>query len=173
MARRRFVPTRMRCPTFWAGIALNQTVTTGASVVTTVVSEADLENVPDPTLVRIRGDLIVQMTVSSGTPGRCVAGLGIIVVRASALAVPAVPSPLAQGDSDWVWWTSVGLNLQGGSVGSPNIDGNTISHRVIVDSKAMRKIKPNEAIVFVTENVVVSSTQTVDVLGGLRLLLKR
>ncbi len=173
MARRRFIPQRVRRPTFWAGVAVNQTITTGASVVTTVVSEADLENVPDPTLVRCRGDVLVQMTASAATPGRVVITMGIIVVRATALAVPAVPSPLTRGDSDWIWWTAVGLNISGGSVAAPNSDGRSIVKRVMIDSKAMRKIKPNEAIVFVMENIVLTSTQTVDVLGGLRLLLKR
>ena len=173
MARRRFVPQRVRRPTFWVGGFINQTITTGVVGTTPVVTEAALENVPDPTLVRCRGDLLVQMVSSVATPGRVHVAMGLIVVRATALAVPAVPGPVSRVDSDWLWWTLVSLNVSGGSVAAPNSDGSTVVHRVTIDSKAMRKIKPNEAVVFVTENFAVTSTQTVDVLGGVRILLKR
>ena len=173
MANRRFVPQRVRRPTFWEGAGLNLTVTTGASVSATVVSEAQLEQVPNPTLVRIRGSLLVLVTAAAATPSSCVAFLGIKVVQAAALAAGAPAVPFTDIGSDWVWWQAVGMNLAGGTVAAPNSDGSTIVHRVEIDSKAMRKIKGNEVLVFVAQNVVATSTQTFDVDGGMRVLLKR
>lgn len=173
MANRRFVPQRVRRPTFWEGVNVNHTVTTGASIVSAVVTEAQLEQAPNPTLVRIRGFVLVIMTSSAATPGNCLAVLGIKVVQAAALAGTAVAVPFTDIGSDWVWWTTVALNLTGGSVAAPNSDGRSIVHRVDIDSKAMRKIKGNEVLAFVSQNVVLTSTQTFDVDGAVRVLLKR
>ena len=173
MANRRFVPQRVRRPTFWEGENISQSVTTGASVISTVVSEAELENVPTPTIVRMRGDLLVQVTASAATPGRCNAVLGIKLTTAAALAGGAVETPSTDIGSEWIWWTTVPLILAGGSVAAPNSDGRSIVHRVNVDSKAMRKVTLNQVLVLVAQNVVVTSTQTFDVQGTVRVLLKR
>ena len=173
MARRRFVPQRIRRPMHWDGADVNLTVTTGASVVGTLVSEANLENVPNATLVRIRGELLVMLTSSVATPGACHAYMGIKLTTSTALAAPSVELPFTNIGSDWIWWTTVPLNLTGGSVASPNSDGRSIVHRVMVDSKAMRKTSLNQVLVLVVQNVVVTSTQTFDVNGGLRMLFKR
>ncbi len=139
----------------------------------TVVSEAQLENAPNPTLVRIRGSILVSLTASAASPGRVLAVLGIKVIQAAAAAAAAPALPFTDIGSDWIWWTTVPLFLASGTVGSPGGDGLTTNHRVEVDSKAMRKIKGNEVIAFVSQNVVLTSTQTFDVQGALRVLLKR
>jgi len=173
VANRRFVPQRSRRPTFWEGASVNSTVTTGASVINTVLSEAQLENVPAPTIVRIRGSILVQVTASAATPGRSSCVLGIKLTTGAALAGAAVEQPLLDIGSDWIWWTAVPLFLAGGSVAAPNSDGRSIVHRVEVDSKAMRKTGINSVLVLVAQNEVITSTQTFDVQAVLRVLLKR
>lgn len=160
--------------TIWVPtLSWNQTVTTGASVAQAVVTEANIENFPDPTLVRIRGELLVMMTASAATPGRCLATMGLIKVSAAALAGASVPLPSTDQASDWIWWQTVALELSGGSVAAPNSDGRSIVKRIEIDSKAMRKFSQNEVLIFVSENLVATSTQTFDVLGGARCLFKR
>ncbi len=173
MANRRFVPQRVRRPTFWEGAKIDMTVTTGASISQPVVTEALLETVPNPTLVRIRGSLLIIMTASAATPGACLAVIGIKVVSGAALAGASISLPFTDIGSDWVWWQAIPMNLTGGSVAAPNSDGRSIVHRVDIDSKAMRKIKGNEVLVLVSQNVVGVSTQTFDVDGSMRVLFKR
>ncbi len=174
MANRRFVPQRVRRLTFWEGAGINLSVTTGTTGFQTIVSEALLENSPNPTLVRIRGSILVMLNSSAASPGACLAVCGIKVVQAAALAASAPAAPFTDIGSDWIWWTTVAINLAaGGSAGSPNVDGQTVMQRIVIDSKAMRKIKGNEVLVFMAENVVVTSTQTFDVDGAMRVLFKR
>ncbi len=153
----------------WAGIALDlPDLTVVTPLLLTVISEADLENFPTPTLVRSRGR-IRAYTDTSSTPGSFgVVTMGMIVIRKSALAGAAFPSPIQEGDSDWFWWDSL-------SVGSDAADviGSTVTvDRIVVDSKAMRKIGNNEVIVFVAELTTCEGTMVVNLCGSLRLLLK-
>ena len=173
MANRRFVPQRVCRPTFWEGSVVNQTVTTGAAVFSTAVTEAELENVPNPTLVRCRGSLLVQLSSSAATPGASIVVLGIKVVTRAAFAAGGVPLPFTDVGSDWIWWQAIPMNILAGNTPAPTPEDTTTVHRVEVDSKAMRKISPNEVLVFVSENVVVTSTQTFDVDGAIRYLFKR
>ncbi len=174
MANRRFAPVRQKRPTFWEGVIINQSVTTGASATSTVVTEALLENVPRSTIVRIRGSVLVMLNSSAASPGASVLVMGIKLVSVAALAGASNPVPFTDVGSDWIWWTAVNINLAaGGSAGSPNVDGSTVTERVIIDSKAMRKVGINEVLVFVSQNVVVTSTQTVDVDANMRVLFKR
>ncbi len=158
---------------FWEGVGINQSVTTGASATSTVITEAQLETVPNATLVRIRGEALVQVSAAAATPSACLAFMGIKLVSVAALAGASVSLPFTDVGSDWVWWYCVPMNLLGGSVAAPNGDGRVITRRVVIDSKAMRKVKLNEVLVWVSQNVVVTSTQTFEVDAGMRVLFKR
>ena len=174
MANRRFAPVRRKRPTFWQAAAFNMSATTGASVVSTIVTEAALENTPSSTLIRIRGQLLCTVISSAAVPSSTHVAIGIKLVSAAALAGVAVPSPFADEGSDWIWWNIVPLVLlTGGSVASPNGDGLNSNARIEIDSKAMRKVTQNEVLVIVAENVVSESTTTVGIDGGVRVLFKR
>ncbi len=174
MANRRFAPVRQKRPTFWEGVGINQSVTTGASATSTVVSEALLENVPRSTIVRIRGFVLVMLNSSAASSGASILVMGIKLVSGAALAGAANEVPFTDIGSDWIWWSAVNINLAaGGSAGAPNVDGSTVTQRLEIDSKAMRKVPLNAVLVFVSQNVVVTSTQTVDVDAAMRVLFKR
>ena len=165
---------RSRRPTFWEGGQVNASVTTGASVVATLVTEANLEQSPNPTLVRIRGNLLVTLISSAAVPSSTHMVMGIKLASSAAITGTAVEVPFTDVGSDWIWWKAVPLVLlTGGSVASPNGDGLTSNVRIEVDSKAMRKVKLNEALVLVMENLVSESTTTVGVDGAIRILFKR
>ena len=173
MANRRFIPQRTRRPTFWEGGSITHTNTTGTTVASELVSEANLENVPSSTLVRIRGWVRILMTASSGTPGHCLASLGIKLSTAAAVAGATVENPFADIGSDWIWWKTIALRLTSGSVTTPTPGPQQMMVDVEIDSKAMRKVGLNQVLVFVSENVVVASTQSFVVLGAARVLFKR
>jgi hypothetical protein len=100
--------------------------------------------------------------------------MGIKLASSAAITGTAVEVPFTDVGSDWIWWKAVPLVLlTGGSVASPNGDGLTSNVRIEVDSKAMRKVKLNEALVLVMENLVSESTTTVGVDGAIRILFKR
>ncbi len=140
----------------------------------TLVTEAILESSPNPTLVRLRGSLLVTLISSAAVPSSTFVALGVKPTSGAAISGSAVEVPFTDIGSDWIWWKIVPLVLlTGGSVASPNGDGLTSNVRIDVDSKAMRKVKLNEALVLVMQNVVSESTTTVGVDGGIRVLLKR
>ncbi len=51
---------------FWEGAQIDFSVIGGATSLTAVISEAVLENVPNPTIVRIRGVLNLSSTAVAG-----------------------------------------------------------------------------------------------------------
>ncbi len=174
MATRRHMPVRAKRPTFWEGTNFNMSITTGASVVSTLITEATLEQSPVPTLVRIRGSCLLNIISSAAVPSSTLVVMGIKLASSAAVAGAAVEVPFTQIGSDWIWWKAIPLVLlTGGSVASPNGDGLNSNTRVEIDSKAMRKVKLNELLVFVVENVVSESTTTVGVDGAVRVLFKR
>ncbi len=159
---------------FWEAGTVNQTITTGAAQSTSIVSEALLEAVPNATLVRVRGEVLCQVSAIGATPSASLCFMGLKLVTASAFAAGGVAQPGTDQGSDWLWWYVVPFNLTAGTANAPDPEGDGITvRRVVVDSKAMRKTKLNELLVFVSENVVVTSTQTHEVDGAVRVLFKR
>jgi len=171
MANRRFAPASRKRRMSWEGGNVDiADLTTVSPLAVTVLTEAQLENFPTPTLIRSRGR-INAYTDPSATPGSfAVVGVGLIVVTAAAAAVgvTAIPTPLTELGSDWLWWDSL-------SVGSDAADviGSTITvDRLSVDSKAMRKIGNNQVVLLVAEMLTCEGTMVVNLCGTLRFLLK-
>jgi len=172
LANRRFAPRAARRSTFWEGGNIGlASVATGTNVVATLIPEASLENVPNSTLIRIRGSVLVAATTGS-VGALAVATLGIKLSTAAAVAGATVEGPNVDIGSDWIWWTAVGLSQQN-TIAVPTPDGLTLMHRVDIDSKAMRKVGLNQVLVFVAQNTVVAATLTYEVVGAARVLFKR
>ena len=169
--RGRPVVRSVRRPTFWEGGRINQAVASGVSVSSVIVSEATLENSPNPTIVRSRGDLLVMIT-SGGAPASGQFTSGLIVVTADALAAGAVPSPLQDIGSDWLWWSNRGMRTVSGGAASDE-DGEAGIVRIPIDSKAMRKVGLNQALILVSAMQPETATVGVHIVGAIRVLLKR
>jgi len=173
LANRRFAPRAVRRPTFWEGGVIFNTNATGATVAATLIPEANLENVPNSTLIRIRGEVLCVVTAIGAAASRAIFSMGIKFATASAVAAASVESPLTDIGSDWIWWQSVAMDSSN-TLAAPVPDGLTVAKRVEIDSKAMRKQSGlNKVLVFVTQNTVVTSTQTITALGSARVLFKR
>ena len=159
---RSFGPRSARL-TEWGGLA-DQGFVAVASTGATLVSSVSFE---DPgTLIRSRGALSLHPT-SFAADGNVVGAFGAGIVSAEALAVGITALPHPYRDSDWggwMIWESFAFRLEFAS--AVGFEMPTI--RIVIDSKAMRKVAPNEALVFVAE----SQEGAFQVNEAIRLLLK-
>ena len=173
MARRRvFQRAAARRRTSWEGAQLNFTLTTGVQSQAAIVSEAILENVPNPTIVRIRGEVLVAVSASGAAGAVSEAVMGIKITTSSAFAAggASVESPSTEIGGDWIWWHTA--PLRNDAAFTAGNDEGLLWARVPIDSKAMRKVKVNEVLIFVVHNVAIASTHSQVISGGVRILLK-
>ena len=100
------------------------------------------------TLVRIRGAVMVQLNPAAVNE-RAVVELGICVVGAPAFTAGSgsVPTPITESAYPFIW-RGQGLISSGQETAVVN---EFLLDRVMVDSKAMRKLKIDEAIILVAE----------------------
>ena len=121
------------------------------------------------TVMRTRGNVV--LTMDTGAAGDAMAvGLGIIILKDSVVTAGAasMPGPSNVLDAEWVWHQWVPLLSQTGTQ-SDDVGGQVA--RVEIDSKAMRKVKSNEQIVFVADAIIHAGTPTVDLVVGGRILV--
>ncbi len=158
---------------FWEGAQVNFSLATGLTSATAIVSESTLENIPEPTLIRVRGQVSQGVSAQSGTPATALISYGLIVVTAKAFAAGAASLPAAGTDigSDWLWHSQVPV-IARSAVGVEVATGPRES-RFEIDNKAMRKIGNNQLLVLIVENVALTSTLTVLVTAGFRVLFKK
>ena len=120
------------------------------------------------TLVRTRGEVFAELD-TSGVNERAIICVGGIVVGevAAAAGIASLPGPFTQGSDDWFWhgYLTVSSGQESG------VAQNSLFDRLVVDSKAMRKLKSDEVLVFMAE-IAGSSDQGghATVMGGLRVL---
>jgi len=92
------------------------------------------------TLLRLRGEVFLELDAAAVNE-RVILAMGIVSVSENAFGVggvTSVPSPVTDVSEDWIWY---GI----GSVSSGEeaaINQNSLYQRIMVDSKAMRKLKP-------------------------------
>ena len=146
---RRF--NHVRRSTFWTGIAsstLTNIIVAAPSDAQSVVTQAEMENVPNPTLVRTRGEIGVYGDMTADDAAILV-GFGLMVAdtKAFTIGTTALPLPLTDPDSDdWFWYTTRML------INAPTgITDQLSAASIAVDSKAMRKIGGDETVVLVAE----------------------
>jgi len=118
------------------------------------------------TLVRTRGEVLIWMD-ASGTIGDLVqVGWGLLVVP-QGLGGTVVSSPIGDSDAPWLAYGVCTLAFE--ATGAAGLS--TLDHcRTVVDSKAMRKIMPDQDVVFVAENVTLGSAQSVNLVASIRAL---
>ena len=157
-ARCSFSRPAARRSTSWEGASINLTTTTGTSVFQTIVSEAIIEQITKPTVVRIRGELNFRMTAQGASVTASNQFVGIKVATQSAIAagIASLELPATGIGSDWIWWYATSFQTTTASEHALGADSTT--NRVVIDSKAMRKVGSNMALILVAENVVVTST---------------
>ena len=100
------------------------------------------------TLLRTRGSLGIQLDAGAvDERALIVFGITIVNVTAFTAGVAAVPSPVSEPDANWIWMGDVWLS----SHAEAAISDTFLGQRLVIDSKAMRKIKPDEVQIIVGE----------------------
>ena len=165
MARPRRIVTRgPRRLTQWIGPPLQGGVAVasgGATIISSLVLEEPV------TLVRTRGSINITLaSFASDQNINGAIGMGVVSAEALAAGVASVPEPYTDADwGGWFVWRSFGYSIEFGD--ATGIQAPT--DRVIeIDSKAMRKVGPNDAFVLVAESFL----GAYEVTDGTRQLLK-
>ena len=152
MARRSFAPrgAAQRGPrrlTAWSQVA-NQAYIAVPAVGSTLLASISFET--PGTIVRVRGQVSVKLATYAADLDIVGAfGMGVVSAEALGIGVTAVPTPFSDADwGGWMVWRSFSAAYEVGS-GNAAIRG---SWEFEIDSKAMRKVEANSALVFVAES---------------------
>ena len=141
--------------TFWTSFVLagQQNIGASASIMHTLLTNAQVitAGLIDATIIRTRGT--IQLLTDQGGAqegGAIFFGMKLQNEKARATGATAVPGPFSQPDQDWfvheiLPWNTLGLTAVG--VVNPGFER-------VVDSKAMRKVKGSDSLIFVAENAV-------------------
>jgi len=102
------------------------------------------------TVLRMLGEYTIAPTTAPTALDRAILTMAIGVVSSDAFAVgaSAVPDPASEPEYPWLFWASHALHFTGTSV-----DGGAagISVRRSFDVRSMRKMKPRESLIWVSE----------------------
>ena len=127
--------------------------------------------VPGLTIVRIRGqcDVMLTLATTAGDGFQGAVGIGIATTTAVTAGIPSLPTPIREAeDENWLWWHPF-------SVHNPVVSSSGLteaSHqRIIIDSKAMRKFDEGMSI-YAAAEVVEIGTATMTMFFDTRMLLK-
>jgi len=171
--RRSFRRTAPRRATTWVGFGLNigsATAATGPHFLE-IATQTVLEQFPNPTLVRQRGEGLVYLNAGGATLDS-ILSMGMYFADARSLTTATVQRPGTDSASDWLWYQGAPLSDNSGT-----LDQNrpTVSAmRFVIDGKAMRRADSNQSLIFVAEVVDFGATPAnikISVCG--RLLFKK
>jgi len=136
--------------------------TIGSTFITTGTAEE--------TLIRIRGSLLAWVD-GLETPGpSALIGVGLIVMPEGQGAT-VLTSPISDGNAPWIWISRFILGYEEMVTDVIDVPGLT-SYREVVDSKAMRIIRPDRELQLVAENVTSTSALSVNIHMDARVLLQ-
>ena len=172
--RRSFRRSGSARATTWEGAAFQfLALIAAAPQFAVVVTEAQLEQFPNPTLVRQRGRVLAYAN-AGGTILDSVISFGMYYATQAAITagVASLQLPLTDIGSDWVWHDQVALSDNSGTL--DGIRPTTAAARFEIDGKAMRKATPNQSLVIVGQvfdfgAILLNANVTV----SLRLLFKK
>ena len=148
-------------------VAVESVAALGSSVITL----STIDNMTSPTLVRVRGELFLRASVGN-VDDPVVFGFGIAIVnrRASDVGSTALPRPLDELDYSWLWHS---MNFFVVKSSTDNAWPITTGARIVIDSKAMRKVlSKEEEVVYVAQTKNFSGIAGVEFAVQTRLLFK-
>ena len=167
MARRGFVRRPANRPNYdWEGATTFSSAVAAAGVTTAQLFTVDTAE----TLVRVRGVCLVTLSAGGSAGGdSAIVGCGLIVIS---LGATVAVSPITEAGANWLWHQFFVLDTKG-VVGAVADQGSQGWQRETVDNKAMRKLREDEALLFVVENQDVNGAPAVDVRAAFRVLTRR
>ncbi len=170
MPRQRIAGARSQRQFVWSNIVSSMIVTAAASG-KAVGTNVGLSSAGGLTLIRTRGWLGIHLDPTTIADALQVGvGLGVFSSDAFAAGGGSMPGPLTEVDYDWVFHT---VRVMGPSFTATE-DGTNILHNVWVDvdSKAMRKLKPNQVLGWIAEVTILSGGGSIDLGVSARHLFK-
>ncbi len=164
-------PARTRRNTDWGfgpDILETQLSATGKALGTTslVVTEQQ-------TIVRIRGLIHVTLITAAAASDGFVGAAGVALVNSDAFGVgiTAIPGPLTDAHWDrWMWHSFWDVRAITATI-ADGVNAASVSQRITIDSKSMRKWDVAETLVLMVEGIE-SGTSVVEFNGEMRMLLK-
>ena len=123
------------------------------------------------TILRCRGTIQAQLDESKqvGDVTTLTFGLGIVSADAFALGPTSFPDPGDEAQYSWLWWYEMKLRA---AVAAGEEAYGASCHVVELDTKAMRCIRPAEALVIIVQNVATTGAPVVDIdIGQIRVLI--
>ncbi len=120
------------------------------------------------TLLRMRGEAIVSLDGVLAPGAGTAITMGIIQVP-EGQGSTVNWSPVTDADAPWIWWYAAHLAYE--EYVTDVIAGNLMDARIVIDSKAMRKLR-NTELQFVSENTTVPgfTAASVNVAASVRAL---
>ena len=141
----------------WHGIAPGaQTFTANSTAVLGFVGTGQ-----DPaTVLRMVGELFVgfgAQTLVAGDAARLAVGFGIVSQDALDVGSSAMPDPGAEPEFDWLWWYETTLSNMSVTTAEAFAQGAGYT-RVLVNSKAMRRMSPRQSLACIAEYTDITGT---------------
>ena len=97
-------------------------------------------------------------------------GLGLVSSDAATLGATAMPDPGGNADYPWLWWGS--MRLRSELAAGPSGGFGIAAQRLEIDTKAMRRVKPEMSLVMVVEVASASGApETIIEFGQIRVLV--
>ena len=164
MARRRLRGGGRKADLRWTLGSNNFTVAAGSSAATIVTSSTVSQ-----TIMRTRGEVLVYADGVQAPGVSCRIACGLIIAQGGQSGT-VLSAPLDDGDAPWFYYDVFHLGYEEMVTDGIDIPGIT-SHRSVIDSKAMRIIRPDQEIQFVVQNTTVLGALTVNVNVAARFLI--
>jgi len=124
------------------------------------------------TLVRVRGMFLAELTFAASAAGdMAIVAAGLIVASTPGTTVGV--DPITEPGANWLWHQFLLLSTRGVIGAVADSGQQATSQTVLVDNKAMRKLREDEAIFFIVANQNAVGNPTVDVTAAFRVLTQR
>ena len=121
------------------------------------------------TLMRIRGSVMAWVDGTATPTESCLISVGLIVMP-EGQGTTIVSSPFTDGNAPWLWHTTFVIGYEEPVADVVDVPGLT-SYREVIDSKAMRIIRPDREVQLVAENTTIDTATTVNIHVSGRILL--
>jgi len=120
----------------------------------------------DPaTVLRMLGEYVIEPTgaVASSDAACIGVGIGLVSSDSAELGATAVPDPIDEADFPWLYWAEHAFHFAD-STANPAPASTSI--RKAFDVRSMRKMKPRESLVFITQYFDLAGAPPLSVIAG-------
>ena len=121
------------------------------------------------TILRIRGEVLAYIDATSA-PGKLMdVAIGMLVVQAGS-STTVIQSPIADPDAPWLFYERFTIGYEEMVTDVVDVPG-IVSKRIVVDSKAMRILRPGREVQLVMQSSTLFTTSAVNLAFSFRMLL--